>query len=513
MTWAPARYKEPQTELDKLADPWWRLCNLYQVLDEKGNALPFRPNAVQADYYWKQWYLNIILKSRQHGFTTFMCLVALDYCIWRPNFHAHLLAHTREDSERLFEEKIRWPLRKLVEQFPEARVVADTTEDNARVLRFPSGSTFSCGTSMRGGTLQWLHISEHGKICAKFPDKAKEIRSGALNTVHAGQCITIESTAEGREGDFYEFTQRAEKRAEANAELSKLDFRFHFYPWWRDEKNVLDPRHVTISDGLKAYYKDLRRRHGIALTPGQKAWYAKKYEQQRDLMYREHPSTPAEAFQGATEYTYFGKQMLQARRQGRIVPHIPFDLRYPVNTAWDFGKNDYMAVWWHQWDRLAGMHNWLKYEEGHSEGLAYWVNVLREVRNEYGFTYGRHYIPHDGRVSDLSMDKGYKREDFLRDLGMEQIVIVERVPDLLDGIEAARRLIPVSRFSEAGAGQGIIRLENYRRDYDERTQSPKDTPAKTLDRHGADAYRQLAQEWFPEVTYRKRKRQRNWRAA
>lgn len=50
---------------------------------------------------------------------------------------------------------------------------------------------------MRSGTLNYLHISEYGKICAKFPDKAREIRTGALNTIQAGQIAWIESTAEG----------------------------------------------------------------------------------------------------------------------------------------------------------------------------------------------------------------------------------------------------------------------------------------------------------------------------
>lgn len=515
MVWAPAWYKAPITDEEKLSDPWWRICNLYKIIDEQGRAVPFRPNPVQADYYWKQWYFDLVLKSRQHGFTSLKCIEGLDACIWRENFHAHLIAHTREDSERLFEEKIRWTLRALLEEHPNLAPIASTTEDNTRVLRFPNGSSMSCGTSMRGGTLQWLHISEHGKICAKFPDKAKEIRSGALNTVHVGCRITIESTAEGRQGDFYEYAELARKRAAGGGKLSKLDFRFHFYAWHQDAKNTIDPRTVVITDELARYFKDLAKREGIRLTPGQRAWYAKKFETQSDLMFREHPSTPQEAFQGATEGTYYGKFMIIARRQQRIVPFIPFETRVPVDTSWDLGKNDCMAVWWHQYIRQTGLHRWLKYEEGTSEGLTYWANVLKDIRDEYGFMYGKHYMPHDVEVSEQSLAKGETRKDFLEDLGMSNIIVVERVPSVLDGIEAVRRILPASQFSEQGCSLGIAHLENYRRDWDERLESFKDTPAKTPAIHGADAFRQLAQEWFPDEAYsgRKTPRKRNWRSA
>jgi hypothetical protein len=39
------------------------------------------------------------------------------------------------------------------------------------------------------------------KICAHAPEKAREIVTGALNTVEAGQFVVIESTAVGQEGE------------------------------------------------------------------------------------------------------------------------------------------------------------------------------------------------------------------------------------------------------------------------------------------------------------------------
>ena len=50
-----------------------------------------------------------------------------------------------------------------------------------------------------------LHISEFGKVCARFPEKAKEIVTGGINTIHSGSFVFIESTAEGNQGYFKDF--------------------------------------------------------------------------------------------------------------------------------------------------------------------------------------------------------------------------------------------------------------------------------------------------------------------
>ena len=324
--------------------------------------------------------------------------------------------------------------------------------------------------------------------------------------------IFIESTAEGRQGDFYESCRNAQAKRDAGRALSKMDFKFFFYPWWRDPKNVLDPRTVTVTDAARKYFRDLHRTQGITLTPGQKAWYVKKEEQNRDLMFREHPSTSEEAFQGATEGTFYGKLMIRARREGRIAERLPIEPGLPVDTTWDWGKNDETAIWFHQWHRRHGVHRWIHYYANHSWGIAHYANCLFEFRERTDCVFGTHYLPHDFGVSDATQRKGETREDFLNDLGIRNTLIVERVPNVMDGIEAVRQIIPVSEFSEEGCSEGILSLENYQREMDEKTESFKDTPRHDQASNGADAFRQLCQAWEPEVTYRRHKpRERNWR--
>src|SRR5829696_9052324 len=93
---------------------------------------------------------------------------------------------------------------------------------------FSNNSSIRVGTSLRSGTLQYLHVSEYGKLCAKYPEKAREVRTGALNTIQSGQVVFIESTAEGQEGHFFELSEAARAKERRGVPLTPLDFKFLF---------------------------------------------------------------------------------------------------------------------------------------------------------------------------------------------------------------------------------------------------------------------------------------------
>ena len=56
-------------------------------------------------------------------------------------------------------------------------------KDSSDTLEFNNGSSIYVSVSFRSWTLQYLHISEYWKICAKFPERAKEINTGATESV------------------------------------------------------------------------------------------------------------------------------------------------------------------------------------------------------------------------------------------------------------------------------------------------------------------------------------------
>ena len=46
-----------------LSDPWWRICNLYWIVDKDGRPVPFKPNAEQADFSQQLHTRNAVLKG------------------------------------------------------------------------------------------------------------------------------------------------------------------------------------------------------------------------------------------------------------------------------------------------------------------------------------------------------------------------------------------------------------------------------------------------------------------
>jgi hypothetical protein len=152
---------------------------------------------------------------------------------------------------------------------------------------------------MRGSTLQYLHISEFGKICAHWPEKAREIVTGSLNALGNRQYVFIESTAEGKEGHFYDLCKQSESLQIADKKLSPLDYKFHFFPWYKCP-DYTEKQNAIIPVEIQEYFTGLEQK-GIDLSPDQKFWYYKKLLIQKDDMKREYPSTPDESFESAID--------------------------------------------------------------------------------------------------------------------------------------------------------------------------------------------------------------------
>jgi hypothetical protein len=274
----------------KLGDKDWRLNNLYYIKNKKRKTVKFKLNEAQASYRATKHNKNIILKARQQGFTTFACIDALDNCLFNSNFEAGIIAHKEDDAKKIFYNKVKFAFDRLPEII---RLTRKPNTDRAGELSFPIGSIISVSTGFRGGTLSSLHISEYGKICAKFPEKAREIKAGAFEAVPIDGEITVESTAEGMSGDFFEMCNKAQIKE--GQKLTELDFKFHFYAWWQSQEYRLNPEGIEISKEFEEYFKQLKDNHGIDLDAWQKAWYVKKSENQKDMK-QEYPSYPEEAF-------------------------------------------------------------------------------------------------------------------------------------------------------------------------------------------------------------------------
>ena len=448
---------EYQAAVDQFSDVRWRLNNLYKVIDQEGHGVPFRMNWAQQSLFDEMHYQNLVLKARQLGFTTFIQLLMLDACMFNSDIRAGTIAHTREDAEAFFRDKVKWPY----EQLPEALKAANpATEDSARRLSFQNNSSLRVGTSLRSGTFQYLHVSEYGKLCAKYPDKAKEVKTGAFNTVHPGQIIFVESTAEGQEGEFYDMVSKARAMEEQGKKPGQLDFKFFFYPWFKHPGYQLNASGITMPEKMSDYLAKLD------LTDEQMAWYIKKEEQQGADMKREFPSTPNEAFEAAIEGAYFAQQLTNAREAGRI-GRVPYEPSLKVNTFWDLGMDDSMSIWFHQ--RVGLENRFIDFYQNNGEGMAHYAKTL----DQKPYVYGEHFGPHDLAVREIGTGKS--RKETARDLGIN-FTVVARPDDKGDAIETMRNAFPSCAFDEKGCADGIKALAAYRKEWDDKLGVYKNKP-------------------------------------
>lgn len=467
----------------RMGDKWWRMNNLYYIINENAEKILFQPKLreVQTDLFNDPHNRKLILKARQHGVTTYYCIDFLDNAMFNDNVRCGIIAHNKDDAQIFFADKVKYAFDNL--RCPELKEKMAATKDSSRELVFANNSAIRVGTSLRSTTLQFLHISEYGKICAKYPEKAKEIRTGALNTVHGDNFITIESTAEGRDGDFYRMCTVAQNNDKSGKELTEMDFKPFFFSWFQKPEYRINPDGIPIPADLKEYFISLYQKHGIKLDAEQRAWYVKKYETQQDEMKREFPSTPEEAFEAAIIGAYYGVQMAKVREQRRlgIFPHNPNAL---VHTAWDLGYNDAMTIWLFQLDN--NMVNIIDYYENSGEGFEHYASYLREKKD---FVYGTHYAPHDINKHDVMSGKTRIRralEDF--DIAFERI---NRAKDVVEDINEVRRMFYRFRFNEPTTEKGVSALDNYRKKWDDSNGCFHRTPLHNHASNGADGLRTL----------------------
>lgn len=470
---------------DKLADPLYRLNNLYYITDKTGKKVKFKMTAEQYDYFEHEHSRNIILKARQLGFTTQVCIMQLDCALFESKKCA-LIAHTLHDAKRLFREKVKFAYDNLPKLVRLANPVKIETKEE---LVFENGGSITVSTSFRGGTLQRLHVSEFGKICAKYPDKAREIVTGAFEAVSLDGIVTLESTAEGRQGYFYEFSQIAEKLYLSKKTLTAQDWRFFFFAWWQNKEYAMTTE--PISERLQTYFDSLKAKYDISLSE-QKAWYQAKERTLGDDMKREYPSLPSEAFEQSIEGAYYAKQFAYLYANGRI-DKLPDNEHLPVDTYWDLGVSDSTTIWFIR--QVGDEFHIVDYYENSGEGLNHYIKVLKDK----GYKYAKHVAPHDIDNRQLGADRAKTLRELARD-GYEidgQIYrlnfdVVPRTSNVNEDIEKVRQILPKCAFDAIKCEQGIKALESYRKEWNDKMGVWRDKPLHDWASHGADAFRYFA---------------------
>lgn len=467
---------------EELNDKLWRLNNLYYITDKDGFAVKFSLNSTQQELYDREWHQMLVLKARQLGVTTYFSINFLDECFWHSNTHAGIIAHRKEDAEDIFKKKVKYAYDRMPTW---TRTFNSATNDRSGELAFENGSSYRVSTGFRSGTYQRLLVSEFGKICAKSPDVAKEIVTGSLNTVSSDQIIAIESTAEGREGYFYEFSKTSEALALRGGELSPMQMRFFFFPWFDDPGYRESSEAIVVSKETNEYLDQIEIERKRKIDEEQRRWYEMKLHMLGDAMKQEYPSTPKEAFESANEGLYYGTQLAKLRAIGSVCA-CPYDDSMVVHTAWDIGLDDFTAIWCFQVNR-GGNISIINYYENWDEGAAHYCDWL----NKQKYRFGRHILPHDARKRDAGAKTQYL--DHVTPLLDGKFVVLDiKECDKLEGIQTVRSMLSRCVFDEGKTAKGFRHLEAYKKVWDDRLGCYKNTPLHDEHSHAADAFRYLA---------------------
>lgn len=478
-----------RNRVKKLNSRFWRLNHLYWIMDDSGNRILFKMNAVQKILYFAMWWLNVIPKSRQHGITTLIALFMLDACIFNPNMRCGIIAHKLEDAKKIFRDKIKYAFNSLPADLKKAREPEkkDTTE-----ILFNNNSSIYVSTSMRSGTLQILHVSEYGWLCAHAPAKAQEIKTGAMETVHEGSMIFVEATSEGPYGDFFDMCEEANEKEMMGKELGPMDYKKHFFPWWMKKENRTDPKFVDIPKALEDYFGKVERIGQTNLDIEQRAWYAMKKKRLKHDIYKEHPSTYEEIAIASVEGAYFAEEMAEMRESGRItnVPHLP---DRQVYTVCDLGLGSAMPWIFFQ---VVGLEVHiidsfcLDKKDDPLKGMAFYKHMLNEKQREYGYLYGKHFCPFDINKGEIGAGKTIYEQAESAGLHFEKL---EREKSVLDGIQRMRTKLVEIWIDGKKNPELIKHWSNYHREWIEGMGRYDFNPAHDQSSHYADAGRYLSE--------------------
>lgn len=185
------------------------------------------------------------------------------------------------------------------------------------------------------------------------------------------------------------------------------------------------------------------------------------------------------SFEAAILGAYFGKEIAEAERAGRI-GRVSYDPILPVQTWWDLGYDDSTTIWFVQ--HAGSELRVIDYYEASGESLPHYVKLL----DSKPYKYGDHILPHDVEVHELGT--GRSRRETLASLGVRNVKVVP-AQDIMDGINAVRLLLPRCWFDAERCKRGLEALRQYRADWDEKNRILKEKPLHNWASHGADAFR------------------------
>jgi hypothetical protein len=247
---------------------------------------------------------------------------------------------------------------------------------------------------------------------------------------------------------------------------------------WFSQLLTNDDTGVFTEDQLQEILRSLQAVHGEAF--GRSLWLQEYFC----------------SFDAAIPGSIWGDCVDKLQQDGQISA-VPLELEYPVYTGWDLGRTDDTVIWFYQ--VCLGRVRVIDYHASNMKDVDFYAQLLHDKREERGFTYGTHWLPHDARPRTLAA--GGKSilqqfDDLNAKMGgkLGKFAICPRL-DREEGIQAARATFKVSWFDDTRCEDGIEALRHYHRTWDEEKQVFSTEPFHDWASHPADAWRTVALTW------------------
>lgn len=301
-----------KAKYDKIMSDFIVFCEEYtKIVNNYGDLVPFILNDEQRDFVSNMSKFNLILKSRQIGFST----ISLAYCLWqalnKANTSYLIVSLDNKGVTELFNRLKRMNFnlpREKYSYFP------TTIKDNRDELAWSNGSRIIVSVPSenvgRGSTFQYVLLSE---FAFYELDQAKLLTSVTQSLAKNNDSkIVIESTANATGNYFYDLCTRSEK--------GKTNYKAFFYGWI---SNAHKTQFKAEIDQAVEWYKannkrkrlseadlvtdELKHLYKLGATLNMLMWREWKLSSLSDKtdFYKEFPATAEQAFvTSGTRYVF-----------------------------------------------------------------------------------------------------------------------------------------------------------------------------------------------------------------
>jgi hypothetical protein len=234
-----------------------RVRNLYRIKDKlTSKPIQFAPNAGQEFYLTTKKGRDIILKPRQVGYTTLASVEGLDLPLWESNMSTGIMAHHQGTVGTIFTDLVKFTYNWFVRDW--GHLYNPTQKnDNATELAFKDDglgrildSSIRVLYDFRGKTINKLHVSEASRV-----EDSRLL--GSLQGVPANGEVVLESTANGRGGNFYDRWQDWRNFGQS------APYKGHFIPWFAIYPEVPENWVPEVGTEYTEYEQNLMEAHEL----------------------------------------------------------------------------------------------------------------------------------------------------------------------------------------------------------------------------------------------------------